>query len=496
MAIRCFAYHLLMETTEPEVPPLPFESGKVAHLALVVLAYPTDPARVGEVAFVPQGAATVLGRESAKHPEIDLAFARLRPGVYQPGPPLAARTLSRRHVVFRADETSITVENFGKASIYVDGVEHNGVIALAPGQTLAVGRTLLLACTKRGERLAPMRTLRMPSKPGEADSAGFAGESELAWKLRECIEVAARTDEHVLLVGVDGSGRGLAAKMVHARSPRGEREPVVVNAAALDPQRAAARIVGDGANTSALAAAEGSTLILERAHRLPSHVQSALADHLEASPIAPRLVMTVDKSADLAASPLFRRVATRITVPTLAERMDDAWCWLLATGVDTGGFDVESMEGFVADLRERGFSALAPLTRSEEATNEAAIPQLPPTLEFELHLEAVREALRSFHDAMRLDRSRLLGMKAVKVREPSADKKLAVAALRAVLTTTIERLDLVRDRDLLRETYLTADAKQLAIAERFHMPYSTYRRHLARAAERLAERLWQEERGR
>ena len=87
-------------------------------------------------------------------------------------------------------------------------------------------------------------------------------------------------------------------------------------------------------------------------------------------------------------------------------------------------------------------------------------------------------------------------MKAVKLRETSADPKLVVAALRAVLTSTIERLDLVRDRDLLRETYLTADAKQLAIAERFHMPYSTYRRHLARAAERLAERMWQDERGR
>lgn len=483
-----------METTEPEIPPRAYESSHVAHLALVVLAYPTDPARVGEVAFVPLGTAAVLGRESAKPPEIDLAFARLRPGVHRPGPPLAARTLSRRHVVFRANEGSLTVENFGKASIFVDRVERSGAIELEPGQTLAIGRTLLLACTRRGEPVPVVPAVGMPPKPGDADSAGFAGESELAWKLRERIEAAARSDDHVLLVGEEGSGRGLAAKMMHARSPRGEREPVVVNVATLDPQRAATRILGDDANTSALAAAEGSTLILERAHRLPTHVQAALADHLETSPTAPRLVMTVDRTADLAASPLFRRVQTRIEVPALIARLDDAWCWLHATGVDAAGFDVDAMESFVTDLRERGFSALGPLARSEEPTNEAAIPDLPPSLEFELHLEAVREALHSFHDAHRLERSRLLGLSAVHGTSP--DEKLAVGALRGVLTSSIEGLDLVRDRDLLRETYLTADAKQLAIAERFQMPYSTYRQHLARATERLAERLWKEGRQR
>jgi hypothetical protein len=45
----------------------------------------------------------------------------------------------------------------------------------------------------------------------------------------------------------------------------------------------------------------------------------------------------------------------------------------------------------------------------------------------------------------------------------------------------------------LRRTWLVPGAKQEAVAEDLGLPFTTYRYHLARGAERLSELLWQRE---
>ena len=49
---------------------------------------------------------------------------------------------------------------------------------------------------------------------------------------------------------------------------------------------------------------------------------------------------------------------------------------------------------------------------------------------------------------------------------------------------------------MLRRTYLSPAPTQEAAAEVLGLPFSTYRRHLAKAVDELTERLWAREIGR
>ena len=66
-----------------------------------------------------------------------------------------------------------------------------------------------------------------------AQSSQLIGSSPAAAKLRKLIEQVAPTDATVLLTGRSGTGKELAARMIHDLSPRSNRPFIAVNAAAL-----------------------------------------------------------------------------------------------------------------------------------------------------------------------------------------------------------------------------------------------------------------------
>jgi hypothetical protein len=70
-------------------------------------------------------------------------------------------------------------------------------------------------------------------------------------------------------------------------------------------------------------------------------------------------------------------------------------------------------------------------------------------------------------------------------------------SLRAVIAETAERLRTnPRDEKLFRaleRTYFKPAATQEAAAELLDLPFSTYRRHLTQAIQRLTELLWERE---
>lgn len=108
--------------------------------------------------------------------------------------------------------------------------------------------------------------------------------------------------------------------------------------------------------------------------------------------------------------------------------------------------------------------------------------------------QAVREALRQF------GRDEALGASPLRRcawLDGHRDGPAAVEALRAALEGAVQALarhpaDLKFHR-ALQLTWLTPGAKQEAVAAELGLPFNTYRYHLARGAERVAQSLWQAE---
>lgn len=102
---------------------------------------------------------------------------------------------------------------------------------------------------------------------------------------------------------------------------------------------------------------------------------------------------------------------------------------------------------------------------------------------------AVRSALARLDAAGPLTGSPLLGTALVDPGHPDAAASLRARLLDAVEASGQGRHG-VEDHRVLRRTFLTGCPSQEAAAEILDLPFSTYRRHLSQAVDRLTERLW------
>lgn len=148
---------------------------------------------------------------------------------------------------------------------------------------------------------------------------------------------------------------------------------------------------------------------------------------------------------------------------------------------------------------------LAWLTLLAEREIAMGIPHTPPPIQPTLlslsesdFAEAVRDALRDFHNAMALRQNPLLRSNLLK-RHGGADSDVAAqsAVLRNLLQTTATQLQQTpRNNKLYRalhHTYFQPAATQEQAAELLDLPFSTYRRHLRSGIDYLIETLWQQE---
>jgi DNA-binding NtrC family response regulator len=135
--------------------------------------------------------------------------------------------------------------------------------------------------------LHPFRAAR----PGGADPlAALVGRSRATVRLRRLLGAAAAGDATVLLTGETGTGKGLAARALHAASPRAAGPFVHVDCAALAPSVIESELFGHerGAFTGAdapragrLEAAAGGTLFLDEIGELEPRLQAKLLRALE-----------------------------------------------------------------------------------------------------------------------------------------------------------------------------------------------------------------------
>ncbi len=179
-----------------------------------------------------------------------------------------------------------------------------------------------------------------------AVSFDMIGTSAAMGQLRSSIERVAPTNSRILIRGAAGSGKELAARMIHAKSLRKDGPFVVMNAAAMAPDRVEEELFGteDMAGprkVGALEEAHGGTLYIDEVADMPLETQGKILRVLVeqkflriggAQKVAVDVRVVTSTSRDIERDmqdgrfreDLYHRLnVVPLRVPSMAERRDD-----------------------------------------------------------------------------------------------------------------------------------------------------------------------------
>jgi two-component system response regulator PilR (NtrC family) len=167
------------------------------------------------------------------------------------------------------------------AVITAYGSAENAVAALKAGAFDYLAKPVAL------EQLRALvkQALKVPEKPSPPSSYQLLGESQAISQVRQMIERLAKSQAPVFVTGESGSGKELAARMIHLGGPRAEQPFVPVNCGAIPENLMESEFFGykKGAFTGADAdregffqAANGGTLFLDEVADLPLPMQVKL----------------------------------------------------------------------------------------------------------------------------------------------------------------------------------------------------------------------------
>jgi two-component system nitrogen regulation response regulator NtrX len=110
----------------------------------------------------------------------------------------------------------------------------------------------------------------------------MTGRSACMNQLRQTIDRAAKANSRILIVGPSGAGKELAARTLHNMSSRADGPFVVINAAAITPERMEIELFGVEPNgeharkTGALEEAHGGTLFIDEIGDMPRETQNKI----------------------------------------------------------------------------------------------------------------------------------------------------------------------------------------------------------------------------
>src|SRR5579871_3610794 len=140
---------------------------------------------------------------------------------------------------------------------------------------------LILVATRALETSRLKREVKELKQLAPAASI-MTGRSACMNQLRQTIERAAKANSRILIVGPSGAGKELAARTLHAASSRADGPFVVINAAAITPERMEVELFGVEPNgelarkTGALEEAHGGTLFVDEIGDMPRETQNKI----------------------------------------------------------------------------------------------------------------------------------------------------------------------------------------------------------------------------
>src|SRR2546425_11094484 len=222
------------------------------------------------------------------------------------------------------------------AVITAFGSAENAVAALKAGAFDYLAKPVAL------EQLRALvkQALKVPEKPAAPSSYQLLGESQAIMQVRQMIDRLSKSQAPVFITGESGSGKELAARMIHLGGPRAEQPFVPVNCGAIPENLMESEFFGykKGAFTGAegdrdgfFQAANGGTLFLDEVADLPLPMQVKLLRAIQEKrvrkvgapqedPVDVRIICaTHQKLAQLVAAGRFRQdLFYRINVIELA----------------------------------------------------------------------------------------------------------------------------------------------------------------------------------
>jgi len=283
------------------------------------------------------------------------------------------------------EEISEKYPNLPTAVITAHGKIEDAVYALKIGAFDFVSKPVDLAVLRKLVNTA--LKLRREESRTEASGSGarpsmrlastldrLTGTSPAITQCKEMIAKLARSQAPVLVSGDSGSGKELAARLIHELGPRGDGPFVPVNCGAIPTELMESEFFGHrkGSFTGANAdkeglfqAADGGTLMLDEVADLPLHMQVKLLRVIQEKavmPIGAREEVPVDvrilsashhplkplvESGKFRSDLYFRLNVIELQMPGLSERVDDipllAERFLTEIGEQWGGGEVPAL---------------------------------------------------------------------------------------------------------------------------------------------------------
>jgi DNA-binding NtrC family response regulator len=204
-------------------------------------------------------------------------------------------SVSREHVLFHGGRP-VQVEDLGSTNGTTVGGVHisKGMrVPVERGQVVVIGAAVLVVhgAYEPVHDTAPRRPVTAPPvTPRPSDGPPVIVADDAMRELHRILDLVARGDLSVVLLGETGTGKDVLADTIHRRSPRAANPYVRLNCAALPDALLESELFGyeRGAFTGAVQAkqglletAHGGTLLLDEVAELPLTMQAKLLRVLE-----------------------------------------------------------------------------------------------------------------------------------------------------------------------------------------------------------------------
>ncbi len=204
---------------------------------------------------------------------------------------MASREHARLHVTPGESGPTFTIEDAGSANgtrvreVLIQPAE---VVALAPGEAIMIGSTVVMVAQDRG---AGLRGLRSDADGKAAVAGGTAMNRVRALAMR-----AAPSSINVLILGEMGVGKDVLARAIHQMSKRADKPFLRINCGGIPEALLESELFGHekgaftGASTSKpglFEAANGGTVFLDEIGEMPMPMQVKLLQVLETREVRP-----------------------------------------------------------------------------------------------------------------------------------------------------------------------------------------------------------------